>query len=120
MANIHNVFNIESYLTKEAKKIALEQQAEELSEFITGLKQRKSQVFMEIVNFDSISYDTIVSLCSLLLQTNLYCRKMRSTILLKQLGIEELVEAIQAYYTQDYIRVSEYARFIQELFLCFV
>jgi hypothetical protein len=120
MANIHDVFNVSGYTTKEACRIAIEQQAEDLAGFISGLKKRKSQVFAEIIAFNSISYDLIVTLCSLLLQVNLYCRRVRSTLLLKQLGILELVAAIEDYYTQKYERVMEYSTFIKELFICFV
>lgn len=120
MANIQDIFNISGYATPQAMKLAVEQQAQELTTFILGLKQRKSQVFSEVVNFENLTYDAVVTLSSLLLQMNLYCRKTRSTLLLRQLNVEELVDAINAYYKQDYTSVIMHIKFLRQLFLCFV
>lgn len=120
MASLRELFNIEGLTSREAQKIALESQADELQSFIKGLRSRKAQVFTEVLKIDKVTFDAVVTLSSLLLQANLYCRKTRSMLLLKQLFADELAEAIAAFYKSDYLKVANYMEFIKQVFICFM
>ena len=119
MASIQELFKVDEYSTLEAKKLAIESQCTELQAFIRGLKQRKATVYSEIMKAKVVSFDVVIALSSLLLQANLYCRKTKSMLLLKQLFADELAEAIGAFYKADYIKAAEYFLFIKQVFDCF-
>lgn len=120
MASLRQLFNVEGLVSVEAQKLAIEQQARELQAFVKGLKTRKSQVFSEVLQMEKVTFDAVVTLSSLLLQANLYCRKMQSMLLLNQLFADELAEAISSFYKKDYLVTAEYMSFIKQVFLCFV
>ena len=63
-------------------------------------------------------FDGVVTLSSLLLQMNLFCRKQGSLQLLKQLRADELTEAILSFYDASYVKMAEYARFVKDAFAC--
>ena len=115
MASLKELFNIEGLATKEAKEYAVEAQARELRAFIQGLRKRKSQVYTELLGVEVITFNTVITLSSLLLQANLYCRKTQSMLLLKQLFAQELAGAIEAFYRMDYLPIAEYIKYIKQL-----
>jgi hypothetical protein len=115
MASLKELFNIEGLATKEAKELAIEQQAKELKLFIQGLRKRKSQVYTELLKVEVITFSTVITLSSLLLQANLYCRKTQSMLLLKQLFADELAEAIAAFYRMEYQPIAKYINYIKQL-----
>lgn len=115
MASLRELFNIEGLTTKEAKEYAIETQARELRNFIQGLRKRKSQVYTELLGTELITFNTVITLSSLLLQANLYCRKTQSMLLLKQLFADELAGAIKAFYQSEYLPVAEYIKYIKQL-----
>ena len=119
MASIQALFNVEGLQSYEAKKIAVEQQARELQEFVKGLRSRKAQVFTSILETKTVTFDTVVTFSSLLLQANLYVRRTRSTQLLKQLFADELAGAISAYYSGNYSVTADYLIFIKQVFELF-
>lgn len=120
MASLREVFNIEGLSSQEAIEIALKTQAAELQVFIKGLRSRKAQVFTEVLKMSTVTFDAVITLSSLLLQANLYCRKTQSMLLLKQLFADELAEAILAFYTANYTVTAKYIEFIKQVFACFI
>lgn len=120
MASIRELFNVDGLQTEEAKKIAIESQAVELQAFVKGLRSRKAQVFTSILKYNTITFDVVVTLSSLLLQANLYCRKTRNMLLLRQLFANELATAIESFYTGEYTKTAEYLAFIKQVFELFV
>lgn len=120
MASIRELFNVDGLQTEEAKRLAIESQAVELQTFIKGLRNRKAQVFTSILRATTVTFDVVVTLSSLLLQANLYCRKTRNMLLLKQLFVDELVEAIESFYTSEYTKTAKYLAFIKQVFELFV
>ncbi|MCM1323038.1 MAG: hypothetical protein NC218_02530 [Acetobacter sp.] len=119
MASIRELFNVDGLQTEEAKKAAIESQAVELQAFVRGLRSRKAQVFTAVLKAEAITFDVVVTLSSLLLQANLYCRKTRSMMLLKQLFATELAEALQSFYAGEYTKTAEYLAFIRQVFELF-
>jgi hypothetical protein len=115
MASLRELFNVDGLATREAKEIAIESQAKELRAFIQGLRSRKSQVYTELLRTEVITFNTVITLSSLLLQANLYCRKTHSMLLLKQLFADELAEAIGAFYRMDYLPITEYLKYMKQL-----
>ena len=120
MASLEKVFDIDGLLSDEARKIAIEQQAQELQAFVRGLKSRKAQVFTEVLRMDKVTFEAVITLSSLLLQVNLYCRKTQSMLLLNQLFADELSESIAGFYKKDYLKTANYINFIKQVFLCFI
>ena len=120
MASIKELFNVEGLQTEQARVVAIQSQSVELQSFIKGLRNRKAQVFTNLLNAQAVTFDVVVALSSLLLQANLYCRKTRNMLLLRQLFAEELVQALAAFYAGDYTQTAEYLSFIKQVFGLFV
>lgn len=120
MASIRELFDVEGLQTEEARIVAIQSQAVELQNFIKGLRSRKAQVFTNLVGAKTVTFDVVVALSSLLLQANLYCRKTRNMLLLKQLFADELAEALAAFYAGDYAKSAEYLSFIRQVFGLFI
>lgn len=120
MADIRELFNVDGLTSEEAKLAAIQSQAIELQDFIKGLRSRKAQVFTSILKSRVVTFDTVVTLSSLLLQVNLYCRKTKSVMLLNQLSADELAGAISAFYAGDYLTTANYLAFIRQVFELFV
>lgn len=119
MASIRELFNVDGLQTEEARTAAIESQAVELQAFVKGLRSRKAQVFTSVLKADKVTFDVVVTLSSLLLQANLYCRKTRSMMLLKQLFASELAEALKSFYAGEYTKTAEYLAFIRQVFELF-
>lgn len=120
MASIRELFNVEGLTSDDAKLAAIQTQSVELQAFIKGLRNRKAQVFTSILKATIVTFDVVVTLSSLLLQANLYCRKTRSMLLLNQLFADELADAISSFYKGDYVKTAEYLSFIKQVFELFV
>ena len=120
MASIRELFDVEGLQTEEARVVAIQSQAVELQSFIKGLRSRKAQVFTNLVNAKTVTFDVVVALSSLLLQANLYCRKTRNMLLLKQLFADELAQALASFYAGDYTQTAEYLSFIRQVFGLFI
>ena len=119
MASIQQLFDISGLQSETAKRAAIESQAVELQRFVKGLRSRKAQVFTAVLKSNVVTFETVVTLSSLLLQANLYCKKARSLELLKQLFAEELTDAIKAFYQGDYETTAKYLVFIRQVFSLF-
>lgn len=119
MASIQELFDISGLKSEEAKLAAIKSQAVELQRFVKGLRSRKAQVFTAVLKSNVVTFETIVTLSSLLLQANLYCKKSRNLLLLKQLFADELTDAIKAFYQGNYEITAEYLAFIRQVFSLF-
>lgn len=119
MASIQQLFDISGLKSEEAKKAAIESQAVELQRFVKGLRSRKAQVFTAVLKSTTVTFETVVTLSSLLLQANLYCKKARNLLLLTQLFADELTDAIKAFYQGNYEITAEYLAFIRQVFSLF-
>lgn len=119
MASIQELFDISGLKSEEAKRAAIESQAVELQRFVKGLRSRKAQVFTAVLKSSIVTFETVVTLSSLLLQANLYCKKSRNLLLLKQLFADELTDAIKAFYQGNYEITAEYLAFIRQVFSLF-
>ena len=65
-----------------------------------------------------VGFNGVITLSSLLLQANLYCRKNNSLMLLKQIDADKLTEAILSFYSGEYIKMVEYSKAIKSIFEC--
>ena len=115
---LKEVFLPIEYESKEAKAQEIRANSESLEIFVKGLKQRKAEVYAAIMKGHITGFDGVVTLSSLLLQMNLFCRKQGSLQLLKQLRADELTEAILSFYDASYVKMAEYARFVKDAFAC--
>jgi len=109
---------LKNYKTKEAKYEIIKERFSILEDFIKGLKQRKATVYTAIMTNNITGFDGVVTLSSLLLQVNLYCRKNNSLMLLKQIDADKLTEAILSFYSGEYIKMIEYSKLIKNIFEC--
>lgn len=116
MAELNQIVNIGNYQSQEAKKFVVEQQLSSIEDFVHDLKQKKATVYTVIMKESISGFDGVVTLSSLLLQMNLYCRKKNSLMLLKQLKADELTQAILSFYDGTYVKMREYAKFVKEVF----
>lgn len=116
MAELREIIHLGDYQSKEAKKFVIEQQLSPLEDFVYELKQRKATVYTAIMKETISGFDGVVTLSSLLLRMNLYCRKKNSLMLLKQLKADELTQAILSFYDGTYIKMREYAKYVKEVF----
>ncbi len=119
MASIRELFNVDGLQSEEAKRAAIETQSVELQNFVKGLRSRKAQVFTSVLRAEAVTFDVVVTLSSLLLQANLYCRKTKSMLLLKQLFATELADALRSFYAGEYTKTAEYLTFIRQVFELF-
>lgn len=111
-----SIETLKNYKSKEARTEIVKGNYAILEDFVRGLKQRKSTVYTSIMTESITGFDGVVTLSSLLLQANLYCRKNNSLFLLKQLEADNLALAIYSFYSGEYIKMVEYASFIKTLF----
>lgn len=118
MQDMRNALLPIEYETIEAKKQTIAEYASPINNFIRGLKERKATVYSAIMTETISGFNGVVTLSSLLLQVNLYCRKNNSLLLLKQIKADELTEAILSFYTGEYKSMVTYSKFIKELFSC--
>lgn len=104
------------YTTEEARQAVIRAHFSDLDEFVKGLKQRKSTVYAAIMTETISGFNGVVTLSSLLLQMNLFCRKKNSLFLLQQLRADELTKAILSFYDGSYKDLAIYSRFLKEIF----
>ena len=109
---------LKNYKTKEAKYEIIRERFSILDDFIRGLKQRRATVYTAIMTENIVGFNGAITLSSLLLQANLYCRKNNSLMLLTQIDADKLTEAILSFYSGEYIKMVEYAKLIKSIFEC--
>lgn len=109
---------LKNYKTKEAKYEIIKKEFSILEDFIKGLKHRKATVYTAIMTSNISGFDGVITLSSLLLQVNLYCRKNNSLMLLKQIDADKLTEAILSFYSGEYLKMVEYSKSIKTIFEC--
>ena len=87
---------LSNYKTKEAKYQIIKEKFSTLEDFIKGLKQRRATVYTAIMTDNIVGFNGVITLSSLLLQANLYCRKNNSLMLLKQI-LRELLAIVRIF-----------------------
>ncbi len=107
---------LSNYKTKEAKYQIIKEKFSTLEDFIKGLKQRRATVYTAIMTDNIVGFNGVITLSSLLLQVNLYCRKNNSLMLLKQIDADKLTEAILSFYLGEYTKMVEYSKIIKSIF----
>lgn len=107
---------LNNYKTKEAKYQIIKERFSILEDFIKGLKQRRATVYSAIMTENIVGFNGVITLSSLLLQVNLYCRKNNSLMLLKQIDADKLTEAILSFYLGEYTKMVEYSKTIKSIF----
>lgn len=115
-SEIKEIFDPTGYKSEEARRTVMQAKATPLDYFVRGLKQRKAIVYTAIMTESIQGFNGVITLSSLLLQVNLFCRKHNSLTLLKQLQADKLTEAINSFYTGEYTKMRDYTVFIKEVF----
>ena len=117
-SSVKEAFLPVDYKTVEAKTQVIQSNAASLEEFVKGLKQRKATVYSTIMTESISGFNGVVTLSSLLLQMNLFCRKHNSLQLLRQLKADELTRAILSFYDGSFTAMRDYSKFVKEIFAC--
>lgn len=104
------------FKSREAKMFFLKKRADEVSDFISGLRRSKAKVYLQVMA-EVTGIEALVTIQSFLLQVSLYCRKYSKPSMSNLLEIYKAHQALADYYGNgDFSGVLQYLKEIKILF----
>lgn len=104
------------FQSREAKMFFLKKRADEVSDFISGLRRSKAKVYLQVMA-EVTGIEALVTIQSFLLQVSLYCRKYSKPSMSNLLEVYKAHKALANYYESgDFSGVLQYLKEIKTLF----